>query len=81
MMNWGNGFGGWGIPFFGPFFMIIFWALIIIGIVYLVKMLMGQTGASTEEKREAPLDILKKRYAKGEIDKKEFDKKKKDLEE
>lgn len=80
MMNWGNGFGGWGIPFFGPFFMIIFWALIIIGIVYLVKMLTGQQG-STEEKKETPLDILKKRYAKGEIDKKEFDKKKKDLEE
>lgn len=81
MMNWGNGFGGWGMPFFGPFFMILFWALIIIGIVYLVKMLMGQTCSSTEEKRETPLDILKKRYAKGEIDKKEFDKKKKDLEE
>ena len=80
MMNWGNGFGGWGIPFFGPFFMILFWALIIIGIVYLVKMLMGQQGL-TEEKKETPLDILKKRYAKGEIDKKEFDKKKKHLEE
>ena len=79
MMNWGNGFGGWGVPFFGPFFMILFWALIIIGIVYLVKMLMGQAGTSIEEKRETPLDILKKRYAKGEIDKKEFDKKKKDL--
>ena len=60
MMNWGNGFGGWGIPFFGPFFMILFWALIIIGIVYLVKMLMGQTCSSTEEKRETPLDILKR---------------------
>ena len=79
MMNWGNGFGGWGVPFLGPFFMILFWALIIIGIVYLVKMLMGQAGPSSEEKRETPLDILKKRYAKGEIDKKEFDKKKKDL--
>ncbi len=78
MMNWGNGFGGWGVPFFGPFFMIIFWVLIIVGIVYLVKLLAGQ-GDRTEEKRETPLDILKKRYAKGEIDKKEFEKKKKDL--
>ena len=29
---------------------------------------------------ETPLDILKKRYANGEIDTEEFDRKKKDLE-
>ncbi|MBI3354301.1 MAG: SHOCT domain-containing protein [Nitrospirae bacterium] len=77
MMNWMNGYGNWGFSF-GPFFMIIFWVLIIVGIVYLVKLVAGQ-GGGTEEKRETPLDILKKRYAKGEINKKEFEAKKKDL--
>lgn len=63
-------------------FMIIFWgavlALVIVGIVYLFRLL--QAGASERMRgQETPLDILKKRYASGEIDKKEFEEKKKDL--
>ena len=70
-MMWGC--GGW--------WMIIFWIIVIIGIVFLVKWLVGQgrTDRQASGKEESPLDILKKRYARGEIDKEEFEQKKKDL--
>ncbi len=75
--NWGNmmGWGGFG---FGWIFMIIFWILIILGVVALVRYF-GGTKQTSMDRAKTPLDILKERYAKGEIDKKEFEDKKKDL--
>jgi putative membrane protein len=57
--GWGTGFG------FGGLLMILFWVLVILGIVYLVKAIAGSTKKG--EKEESALDILKKRYAKGEM--------------
>jgi len=47
-----------------------------VGVVLVVKWLMGQGGASRED---SALDILKKRYARGEINKQEFEERKRDL--
>jgi putative membrane protein len=69
---------GWGMRFgFGWIAMIIFWVLLILGIVYLVKMIAGSS--KKEDTQETAIDILKMRYAKGEISKEEFEKIKDDL--
>lgn len=75
-MHWGD--YSWGTGFvFGWFFMVIFWILVILGIIYLIKVVAG--GGKRVEKEETPIDILKKRYAKGELTKEEFEKMKDDL--
>lgn len=76
-MHWGNfGMGGWGMGF-GWISMIIVWAVIILGVYYLIRLIAG--GAKKEGPKETALDILKKRYARGEISKEEFDRMKDDL--
>jgi len=55
--------------------MIIFWALVILGIIYLLKLVIG----AEKQKGETSLEVLKKRYARGEITKDEFEEKKKDI--
>jgi putative membrane protein len=60
------GFGGGGI------FMILFWVLIILGVVYLVKIVLGG-GSAVEKKSESAQEVLEKRFAKGEMSKEEFE--------
>ena len=66
---------------FGILFMLIIPILIIGGIVWLVVALArgGQVPSLITSHRETPLDILKARYAKGEITQEQFDAMKHDL--
>jgi len=75
MGNWGHmmtyGYGG------GFMWLIV---LVLVGFVIYFLFQVSKSKGSDGSIIETPLDILKKLYAKGEIDKEEFDRKKKDLE-
>lgn len=75
--GWG---GGWS-PFFWimPLVMIVFWVLVIVGIVFLVRWLIESSRPGGAAPGQGAMDILKQRYAKGEITKEQFDQMKKDL--
>lgn len=80
------GYGMWGMGG-GWFGMILFWILTIVAIVWLVRNLDGGRSASDRDanvRRDAlgddrALAILRERYARGEIDSDEFERRKRDL--
>jgi putative membrane protein len=83
-MMWGDHMGGFGL-FFGPLFLIILVVAIAAAVVILMRTF-GTTGASNQpaglERSEGnALDILKERFAKGEIDADEFNERKRLLSE
>ena len=77
MMGWGDGWGGGAM--FGVFH-LIWWGLLIVGVVLLARWLLrsGRLGEGSDQGRA--LAILKERYARGEIDKTEFDARRRDIE-
>ena len=82
MWGWGNGWsmmGGFGI--FGIILSIIFWVLVIWAIVALVRwgVWSSHGGRGHWRQEDSAIQILKDRYAKGEINKEEFEQKMKDL--
>lgn len=82
MMGWGGqGYGMWGMGWFGGILMVFFWVVIIVGIVLVVRYLIsGQREGSGVTRDRDPLDILKERYARGEIGTEEYEEKRKILE-
>lgn len=66
--------------FNGGGFMWIFWLLLIVGIFFLAQnMVRGNSNQSSTD-NDSPLEILKKRYARGEIEEEEYERRRKELE-
>ena len=74
-----NNYGGWGYGMMGNagggLMMLAFWVLLIALIFWIVREISGRHNGSSAR----AMDILKERYAKGEINKEEFEAKKKDI--
>lgn len=68
-MHWFDGAGG-------PWMMVLWWILIIAAIVAIIKFTVARSGRPAEK---TAMDILKERYARGEIDREEFEEKKRDF--
>ena len=62
--GYGSGFGGFA---FGWIFMVLVLVLVILGVAYLIKQIFGRKESTT--RIETAEDILKKKYAAGEISK------------
>lgn len=60
---------------FGMAGVVLFWALVIVGIVLLVRWMLDRSGG----RGETALQILDKRYARGEINREEYDRMKREL--
>ena len=77
--DWGGHpmWGMWGVWGLGMMLvMLTFWVLVIVGLIALVRWLVSQGRYS---RTDTALEILRQRYARGEINKEEFDAKRRDL--
>ena len=67
-MMWDWSWGGW---FLGPVMMLLFWGVVIVAVVFAVRWL--ASAGTPDRTGKTSLDILKERFARGEIDKEEFE--------
>ncbi len=72
-MMYGYGYGpGWGWAPGAWIMMIVFWGLLVVGVAALVRVA-GARHAASEPPRETALDILKRRYAHGDLTADQFE--------
>jgi len=67
--GWGMGIGMW-----------IFWIVVIVLVVALGKMMSATTGGASTHSDKSPMELLKARFARGEIDEAEFNRRRHELE-
>lgn len=67
---------GWGWIGIGAIHMVIFWALVILALIALVR---GLTDAGVRRGETRPIDILKARYARGELTREQFEQLRREL--
>lgn len=78
MWGYDGGYGWWWG--FGALHMLLYWGVLILAITLLVKRLFAGSSRCEGPYIKTALDILKERYARGEIGKDEYEQKKRELE-
>lgn len=79
MMPYGPASWGWGWMVGGWIMMLVFWALVIAGVIFLVRSL-SHRGAFGLSNSDDAIAILRRRYAAGEITADQFEEMKRTLE-
>jgi putative membrane protein len=75
----GDAAAGWGwMSGFGWIFMILFWALLVLGVVGLARWIFP-TARSAAGSSHQPLDIVRERYARGDINRDQYEQMRRDL--
>jgi len=79
-MRWGWGWGGgYGSPFWwlGPVLMALFWIAVLGGIVVLIRQMVRRDRG--QDRDDTALQILQRRYARGEISKEQYEEMRREL--
>lgn len=76
-------YGGWHAGFFGPLMMIVLVVAVVLAVVLLVRYFRtdSRPPGPPSSAEKSPMDILKERFARGEIDKDDYHEKLRTLEE
>jgi len=75
-MDWHGGVG----MMFGPIIWLIVLGLIVVGVVWAIRNMGRWSGPSESTRKSEAMDILRSRYARGEIDTAEFEERRQKLE-
>ena len=72
---------GWGFGIFGLVFMLVFWGLLILAAVWVVRALFGNVPPhQRRDPSQSPREILDQRYSRGEITREQYEIMKRDIE-
>jgi len=72
-----------GMPAMGPMmwvFMLLIWGFVILGLVLVIRWVVMRGKHDKRKSRQTPLEVLKTRYARGEIDRETYERMKQELE-
>ena len=72
---------GYGGGFLMPFIMIALWVLLMIGVVYIFRLMTSSSELNSLKAvtEVSPVEVLKVRYARGELSKEEYERMKMDI--